>query len=63
MVNETPPSYFCHLDSAGRRTDREEKAELSKCSVEFVAPNDYMVRRITDIYMHNAYYANHTPDA
>lgn len=44
MVNETHHSYFCHLDSNGRRTDRDERPELSKCSVEFVAPNDYMVR-------------------
>ena len=44
MVNETHHSYFCHLDSNGRRTDRDQRPELSKCSVEFVAPNDYMVR-------------------
>jgi protein transport protein SEC24 len=44
MMNETHHSYFCHLDQNGRRTDRDERPELSKCSVEFVAPNDYMVR-------------------
>jgi hypothetical protein len=38
-------TYFSHLDSNGQRRDKEQRPELSRCSVEFVAPGDYMVRR------------------
>jgi len=44
MVNDVPASYFSHLDANGRRRDRDQRPELSRCSVEFVAPADYMVR-------------------
>mmetsp|Transcript_14361 Transcript_14361/g.12989 ORF Transcript_14361/g.12989 Transcript_14361/m.12989 type:complete len:981 (+) Transcript_14361:44-2986(+) len=44
MTNETPSNYFSHLDSNNRRRDRESRPELSRCSVEFVAPSDYMIR-------------------
>lgn len=44
MLNDVPSTYFSHLDSNGQRRDRESRPELSKCSVEFVAPGDYMVR-------------------
>ncbi|CAB1113207.1 unnamed protein product [Ectocarpus sp. CCAP 1310/34] len=44
MVNDTPPSYQCHLDQDGRRSDRAERPELGKASVEMVAPSEYMVR-------------------
>ncbi len=44
MLNDVPSNYFSHLDSNGRRRDRDQRPELSKCSVEFVAPGDYMVR-------------------
>lgn len=44
MLNDVPSSYFSQLDSNGQRRDRAKRPELSKCSVEFVAPGDYMVR-------------------
>lgn len=36
MVNDTPPSYHCHLDQQGQRSDRAERPELGQASVELV---------------------------
>lgn len=44
MQNDVPSTYFSHLDNNGHRRDRDQRPELSRCSVEFVAPGDYMVR-------------------
>lgn len=44
MSNDVPTSYFSHLDVNGQRRDKDQRPELSCCSVEFVAPGDYMVR-------------------
>ena len=44
MLNDVPSSYFSQLDSNNQRRDKMKRPELSKCSVEFVAPGDYMVR-------------------
>ena len=44
MLNDVPSNYFSHLDSKGQRRDKDQRPELSRCSVEFVAPGDYMVR-------------------
>jgi protein transport protein SEC24 len=44
MLNDVPSTYFSHLDQKGQRRDRDQRPELMKCSVEFVAPGDYMVR-------------------
>lgn len=44
LMNDVPTSYFSHLDSNGFRRDRDQRPELSRCSVEFIAPGDYMVR-------------------
>lgn len=46
MQNDVPSTYFSHLDNNGHRRDRDQRPELSRCSVEFVAPGDYMVRTI-----------------
>ncbi|CAM6099065.1 unnamed protein product [Calypogeia fissa] len=44
LLNEVPVEYFCPLDANGKRRDAEERPELSKGSVEFVASTEYMVR-------------------
>ena len=44
MLNDIPNSYFSHLDQNGQRRDKDTRPELSSCSVEFIAPADYMVR-------------------
>ncbi len=44
MLNDVPSNYFSHLDAKGQRRDRDQRPELNKASVEFVAPGDYMVR-------------------
>lgn len=44
MLNDVPSNYFSHLDARGQRRDRDQRPELNKASVEFVAPGDYMVR-------------------
>lgn len=36
--------YYAQLDSTGRRVDLDQRPELTKGSVEFVAPAEYMVR-------------------
>ena len=44
QVNETPSAYFCHLDEKNQRRDAAQRPELSKTSVEWIAPSEYMVR-------------------
>ncbi|GLC34598.1 hypothetical protein PLESTB_001244000 [Pleodorina starrii] len=44
MPNEIPVEYFSSLDANGRRRDADERPELSRGTVEYVAPADYMVR-------------------
>lgn len=44
LLNDVPGEYFCALDATGRRYDLDQRPELSKGSVEFVAPTEYMVR-------------------
>lgn len=43
-LSEVPGDYFSLLDTSGRRCDADQRPELSKGSVEFVAPTDYMTR-------------------
>uniref|UniRef100_A0A7S1CB04 Protein transport protein SEC24 n=1 Tax=Bicosoecida sp. CB-2014 TaxID=1486930 RepID=A0A7S1CB04_9STRA len=43
-ANDVPSAYFAPLDDKGVRTDVAERPELSRGSVEFVAPSEYMVR-------------------
>eukprot|EP00271_Cylindrocystis_brebissonii_P012807 TRINITY_DN3230_c0_g1_i1.p1 TRINITY_DN3230_c0_g1~~TRINITY_DN3230_c0_g1_i1.p1 ORF type:complete len:1229 (+),score=266.22 TRINITY_DN3230_c0_g1_i1:375-4061(+) len=44
FTNETPRDYQCNLGPDGRRRDADERPELSRGTVEFVAPKDYMIR-------------------
>ncbi|KAJ4979437.1 hypothetical protein NE237_010217 [Protea cynaroides] len=44
LLNDVPGEYFAYLDANGRRTDLDQRPELSRGSVEFVAPTEYMVR-------------------
>ncbi|XP_017695952.2 protein transport protein Sec24-like At3g07100 [Phoenix dactylifera] len=44
LLNDVSGEYYCALDASGRRCDVDQRPELSKGSVEFVAPTEYMVR-------------------
>jgi len=44
QANEVPREYFCNLGADGRRRDALERPELSRGTVEYVAPKEYMVR-------------------
>ncbi|XP_024381127.1 protein transport protein SEC24 C [Physcomitrium patens] len=43
-TSETPRDYLCNLGPDGRRRDADMRPELSRGTVEFVAPKEYMVR-------------------
>ncbi|WOG83090.1 hypothetical protein DCAR_0102264 [Daucus carota subsp. sativus] len=43
-TDETPREYHCNLGPDGRRRDADERPELCKGTVEFVATKEYMVR-------------------
>ncbi|KAL6545603.1 Protein transport protein Sec24B [Orobanche gracilis] len=44
FTDETPRDYHCNLGPDGRRRDANERPELCKGTVEFVATKEYMVR-------------------
>ncbi|XP_027175353.1 protein transport protein Sec24-like At3g07100 [Coffea eugenioides] len=44
LLNDVPGEYYAHLDASGRRIDLDQRPELTKGSVEFIAPAEYMVR-------------------
>lgn len=41
--DETPRDYHCNLGPDGRRRDADERPELCRGTVEFVATKEYMV--------------------
>jgi protein transport protein SEC24 len=41
--NDTPREYFCNLGPDGRRRDADERPELCRGSVEFVATKEFLV--------------------
>ncbi|THU46580.1 hypothetical protein C4D60_Mb09t06430 [Musa balbisiana] len=44
FTNDTPRDYYCNLGPDGRRRDADERPELCRGTVEFVATREYMVR-------------------
>ncbi len=44
MFSEVPIEYFCALDANGQRHDLANHPELTQGSVEYLAPQEYMVR-------------------
>ncbi|OWM84267.1 hypothetical protein CDL15_Pgr011652 [Punica granatum] len=44
FTDETPRDYHCNLGPDGRRRDANERPELCRGSVEFVATKEYMIR-------------------
>ncbi|XP_027363227.1 protein transport protein Sec24-like At3g07100 isoform X2 [Abrus precatorius] len=44
LLNDVPSEYYAQLDATGRRVDLNQRPELTKGTVEFVAPAEYMVR-------------------
>lgn len=49
MVCECPPEYFCTTDGQGKRMDYHQRPELSQGSVEFIAPQEYMVSALSQL--------------
>lgn len=43
FTDETPRDYHCNLGPDGRRRDADERPELCRGTVEFVATKEYMV--------------------
>ncbi|KAK1403102.1 Transport protein Sec24-like [Heracleum sosnowskyi] len=44
FTDDTPREYHCNLGPDGRRRDADDRPELCKGTVEFVATKEYMVR-------------------
>ncbi|KAK7397085.1 hypothetical protein VNO78_18252 [Psophocarpus tetragonolobus] len=44
LLNDVPSEYYAQLDVTGKRVDINQRPELTKGTVEFVAPAEYMVR-------------------
>ncbi|GMH85989.1 hypothetical protein TL16_g10401 [Triparma laevis f. inornata] len=44
QINDVPSAYFCHLDDEGKRRDLDQRPELNSGVVEYIAPQEYMVR-------------------
>ena len=44
MLTEVPMEYYCAVDNNGVRHDIDQRPELRSGSVEYIAPQEYMVR-------------------
>ncbi|KAL0290380.1 UNVERIFIED_CONTAM: protein transport protein Sec24-like [Sesamum calycinum] len=49
FTDETPRDYHCNLGPDGRRRDADERPELCRGTVEFVATKEYMVSAMCDL--------------
>lgn len=54
FTDETPRDYHCNLGPDGRRRDADERPELCRGAVEFVATKEFMVS-LSGIYMEMIY--------
>lgn len=43
MTNDVPVEYYSALDHNGQRQDLDQRPELRGGSVEYIAPQEYMV--------------------
>lgn len=43
MHTEVPMEYYCSVDNNGVRLDIDQRPELRQGSVEYIAPQEYMV--------------------
>ena len=46
FTDETPRDYQCNLGPDGRRRDADERPELCRGTVEFIATREYMVSNL-----------------
>ncbi|KAE9618908.1 putative von Willebrand factor, type A, Zinc finger, Sec23/Sec24-type, sec23/Sec24, trunk [Lupinus albus] len=44
LLNEVPSEYYAQLDATGKRVDLNQRPELTKGTMEFVASAEYMAR-------------------
>lgn len=56
FTDETPRDYHCNLGPDGRRRDADERPELCRGTVEFIASKEYMVSILCDQDLHLAWY-------
>ena len=50
FMDETPRDYYCNLGPDGRRRDADERPELCRGTVEFVATKEFMVGKYLILY-------------
>lgn len=51
FTDETPREYHCNLGPDGRRRDADERPELCRGTVEFIASKEFMVRHMRPIFL------------
>ncbi|KAL3644915.1 Protein transport protein Sec24A [Castilleja foliolosa] len=44
LLNDVPSEYFSNLDASGKRFDLDQRPELTKGSLDYIAPDEYNVR-------------------
>ncbi len=51
MFTDVPMDYFCALDANGQRHDIANHPELTQGSVEYLAPQEYMVCTVENAHI------------